>query len=49
MVIFNDLANAGSAPVLEQVLRFAGARQRLLAHNIANVDKPDFRPVDESP
>jgi flagellar basal body rod protein FlgB len=49
MVIFNDLANAGSAPVLEQVLRFAGARQRLLAHNIANIDTPDFRPVDVSP
>jgi len=49
MVIFNDLAHAGAAPVLEQVLRFAGARQRLLAHNIANVDTPDFRPVDVSP
>lgn len=49
MVIFNDLANAGAAPALEQVLRFAGARQRLLAHNIANIDTPDFRPVDVSP
>lgn len=49
MLIFNDLANAGAAPVLEQVLRFAGARQRLLAHNIANIDTPDFRPVDVSP
>lgn len=49
MLIFSDLANAGAAPALEQVLRFAGARQRLLAHNIANIDTPDFRPVDVSP
>lgn len=30
-------------------MRFAGARQRLLTHNIANMDTPDFRPMDASP
>lgn len=46
--MIKDLRHAGSMPVLEQTLAFAGARQRLLAHNIANIDTPDFRPVDLS-
>ena len=49
MMIFDDLANAGAAPVLEQMLKFAGARQRLLAHNLANIDTPNFVPLDVSP
>jgi flagellar basal-body rod protein FlgB len=49
MMLFDDLANAGSAPVLERMLRFAGARQRLLAHDIANIDTPMFTPLDVSP
>ncbi len=44
-----DINNSGSMPALEQMLRFAGARQRLLAHNIANIDTPDFIPLDVSP
>jgi flagellar basal-body rod protein FlgB len=44
-----DLNNSGSMPALEQMLRFAGARQRLLAHNIANIDTPNFIPLDVSP
>ncbi len=48
-MLFTDLANSGSSPALEQLLRFAGARQRLLAHNVANMDTPDFRPMDVSP
>lgn len=48
-MLFDDLANSGSSPALEQMLRFAGARQRLLVHNIANLDTPDFRPLDASP
>src|SRR5262245_35485321 len=47
--MINDLATAGAMPALEQMLRFSAARQRLLAHNIANMDTPDFRPVDVSP
>jgi len=31
------------------MLRFAGQRQRILAHNIANIDTPDFRPADADP
>lgn len=44
-----DLANAGASPVLEQMMRFTAQRQRLLAHNVANMDTPDFVPLDVSP
>lgn len=47
--MLGDLTNSGSLPALEQLLRFSGARQRLLAHNIANIDTPDFIPMDVSP
>jgi flagellar basal-body rod protein FlgB len=47
-MIFKELNTAGSMPVLEQTLAFAGARQRILTHNIANIDTPDFRPTDLS-
>ncbi|MBS0196839.1 MAG: hypothetical protein JSR77_08780 [Planctomycetes bacterium] len=48
-MLFEDLANSGAAPALERMLRFAAARQRLLVHNIANIDTPDYRPMDVSP
>jgi len=48
-VFLNDLATAGSLPALAATVRFAGARQRLIAHNIANIDTPDFRPADVDP
>lgn len=44
-----DLANSGAIPTLELSMRFAGQRQQLLAHNIANISTPDYRPVDVSP
>jgi flagellar basal-body rod protein FlgB len=47
-MIISDLSNAGSLPVLGRMLSFAGQRQRLLAHNIANLDTPDYRPMDVS-
>jgi flagellar basal-body rod protein FlgB len=47
-MLIADLTNAGAMPVLSESLKFAGARQRLLAHNIANLDTPDFRPLDVS-
>ncbi len=42
------LTNAGAAPALEAVIRFSTQRQRVLAHNIANISTPDFRPTDLS-
>jgi len=47
-MLIADVANAGALPILDRTLAFAGARQRLLAHNIANLDTPDFRPMDVS-
>ena len=46
--MIDGLTNADALPVLERMMRFAGARQRMLAHNVANLDTPDFRPVDVS-
>lgn len=48
-MFIEQLSTAGSGPALSAMLRFAGQRQRLLAHNIANFDTPDFRPADVSP
>ncbi len=47
--MIKDLANAGAMPALELTLRFAGARQKIIAHNIANLDTPNFQPKDVSP
>lgn len=44
-----DITNSGPLPALELTLRFAGARQRILAHNVANISTPDFRPMDVDP
>lgn len=49
MSFLRDLTNSGSMPALEMTLRFAGERQKLIAHNIANLTTPDFRPADVSP
>ena len=47
-MFIRDLTNADELPALEQSLRFAAQRQKVIAHNIANIDTPDFRPVDVS-
>lgn len=44
-----EVVNAGPMPALEAMVSFAGQRQRLIAHNIANLSTPNFRPVDVSP
>lgn len=49
MTWMSDLTSSGSMPALEMTLRFAGDRQKLIAHNIANLTTPDFRPADVSP
>jgi len=36
----------GSVPALDALLRFAGARRRAVAGNIANVDTPGYRTLD---
>lgn len=47
-MLIDELSNSGAIPTLETMVRFSGARQRIIAHNIANLDTPDFRPMDVS-
>ncbi|MFN7022062.1 MAG: flagellar basal body rod protein FlgB [Phycisphaerales bacterium] len=48
-MLIGDLANSGAIPALEASLKFAASRQKLIAHNIANADTPDFRVQDVDP
>ena len=48
-MFLQQLDTAGALPALETTLRFAGARQKLLSHNIANLETPNFRPTDVDP
>lgn len=48
-MFLGEVLSSGSIPVLETMLRFAGQRQQLINHNIANLSTPDFRPVDADP
>jgi flagellar basal-body rod protein FlgB len=45
-VFIERLLNQGNAPLLEQQLKFAAARHRLIAENIANVSTPGYRQKD---
>ena len=47
--MIKDLTTAGAMPALEKMFLFSGQRQRLIAHNIANIDTPDFQGVDVDP
>lgn len=48
-MLIGDIANSGAIPALELMAKFAGARQRIISHNIANLDTPNFIPTDASP
>lgn len=47
--MISELTNGGAIPALELSMRFAGQRQRLIASNIANLETPDYIPLDVSP
>jgi flagellar basal-body rod protein FlgB len=47
-MFIDGLVNSDAIPVLEMTARFAGRRQDLIAHNIANLETPNFRPMDVS-
>jgi flagellar basal-body rod protein FlgB len=44
--MWNRLFSAGSLPALEAMLKFASARQKVIAANIANVDTVGYRARD---
>lgn len=48
-MFISDLTTSGAIPALEASVSFAAQRQRLIAHNIANIETPEFRPLDVSP
>jgi flagellar basal-body rod protein FlgB len=48
-LFLDQISNAGSLPALEAAMRFASQRQKLIAHNIANFETPNFIPTDVSP
>ncbi len=44
----SEIGSSGAVPALEKLMSFAGQRQRLIAHNIANISTPNFRQMDVS-
>ncbi|MFK7961438.1 MAG: flagellar basal body rod protein FlgB [Phycisphaerales bacterium] len=46
--MISGVTDAGSLPVLERMMQFAGARQRLLADAVANFNTPGYRAQDVS-
>jgi flagellar basal-body rod protein FlgB len=47
-MFIDRLLSGGNGPILEASVRFAAARHRLLAENIANVDTPGYLQRDLS-
>jgi flagellar basal-body rod protein FlgB len=45
-MFIDRLLNQGNAPLLEQMLHFTEARERLMAENVANVDTPNYQQKD---
>ncbi len=45
-MIFDNLLNRGSTPVLQQVMSFTESRQQVLAHNVSNFDTVDYKVQD---
>ncbi len=48
-MLIGNLESAGAMPAAEMLLKFAGQRQRIIAHNIANIDTPNFQTKDVDP
>ena len=46
--MFERLVNQTSEPVLERMLQFTAARQKLLAENVVNISTPGYRQKDLS-
>lgn len=47
-MFINRLLNQGNGPVLERMLDFTAARQRLIAENVANISTPNYQQKDLS-
>jgi flagellar basal-body rod protein FlgB len=47
-MFLDQMFNHGSTPVLERMLQFTAARQKLLAENVVNISVPNYRQKDLS-
>ncbi|MGD9692770.1 MAG: flagellar basal body rod protein FlgB [Phycisphaerales bacterium] len=45
-MLIPDFGSSGAVPALKMAASFAAQRQDILAHNVANISTPDFRPLD---
>ena len=48
-MLIGNLESSGAMPAAEMLLKFAGQRQKIIAHNIANIDTPNFQTKDDDP
>ncbi len=48
-MLIGDLTTSGAMPAAEMLLKFAGQRQKIIAHNMANIDTPNFQPKNVDP
>jgi len=48
-MLISDLSTSGAMPAAEMLLKFAGQRQKIIAHNIANIDTPGFQVKNADP
>jgi flagellar basal-body rod protein FlgB len=47
--MIQGIFDSGALPVLERLVQFTGARHKVLAHNVANISTPYFKPRDLDP
>ncbi|MFN9994200.1 MAG: flagellar basal body rod protein FlgB [Phycisphaerales bacterium] len=47
-MLIQDVMNFGARPALTDAMSFAAQRQRLIVHNIANLDTPNYQAKDVS-
>jgi flagellar basal-body rod protein FlgB len=47
-MFIDNLLNQGNGPLLERVLKFTSARQRMIAENITNLSTPGYQQKDLS-
>lgn len=44
--MIHGMFDGGAMPTLERMIQFTGRRHQYIAHNIANISTPYFKPID---
>jgi len=47
--MIEQMFNTGAMPALERLVQFTAARHKVIAHNVANLSTPGFRPRELDP